>query len=276
MVDVEHGALRAFEHDAAAVAQDVVEQSAGVGDEGADLLGGRGVLVVHLGRIERIGAEERMGDGVLLVAGGFDVGLEQAGSQQVDDAQAAARHLVFVGGADAAAGGADLLAARRALGGQFDHAVIGQDDLGAIGDEELAVDIDAEVAQLGDFLEEGDGIEDHAVADDAFASRAEHAAGNELQYEFLPADDDGVSGVVAAGIARHGGEALAEHVDNLALALVAPLGAQHHRCLRSHLFPFLSLGLWIWTVILSGICVSHARAVRTTFDDKPRMGWRRS
>ncbi len=61
--------------------------------------------------------------------------LSSVGLQQVDDAQAAARHLVFVGRTDAAAGGADALAARRALGGQLDHAVIGQDDLRAIGDE---------------------------------------------------------------------------------------------------------------------------------------------
>ena len=71
--------------------------------------------------------------GVLLVAGGFDVRLEQVGPQQVHDAQAAARHLVFIRGANAAAGGADLLAARRAFGRQLDHAVVGQDHLGAIG-----------------------------------------------------------------------------------------------------------------------------------------------
>ena len=129
--------------------EDLVEQAAGVGDEGADLLGGGGVLVVHLCRVERVGAEEGVGDGVLFCAGGLDVRLEQRGVEQVDDAQAAAGHLVFVGGADAAAGGADLLAAGRAFGGQLDHAVVGQDDLGAVGDEEAAVDSDAEVAQLG-------------------------------------------------------------------------------------------------------------------------------
>ena len=101
------------------------------------------------------GAEERVGDGVLLVAGVFDVGLEQVGVEQIDDAEAVAGHLVFVGGADAAAGGADLLAAGRAFGGELDHAVVFEDDLRAVGDEELAVDVDAEVAQLADFLEEG-------------------------------------------------------------------------------------------------------------------------
>jgi hypothetical protein len=118
-------------------------------------------------------------------AGVFDVGLEEVGVEQVDDAQAAARHLVFIGGADAAAGGADLLTAGRVFGGELDHAVVGQDDLGAVGDEELAIDRDAEVAELGNFFEERDGIEDDAVADDALAAGAEDAAGDELEDEFL-------------------------------------------------------------------------------------------
>ena len=88
-----------------------------------------------------------------------------------------------------------------------------------------------------DFVEEGDGIKHHAVADDAFASRAEHAAGNELQHELVLANDDRVPGVMPAGVARHGGKPLAEHVHDLSLALVAPLGAQHHSRFCSHRRP---------------------------------------
>ena len=237
MVDVEHGSLRALEHDAAAFGQNAVEQAAGIGDKRPDFLRRGRVFVIHFRGVERIGAEERVGDGVLFLAGGFNVRLEQRGMQQIDDAQAAARHLVFVGRADAAAGGADLLASRRAFGGQLDHAVVGQDDLRAVGDEEMAVDIDAELAHAVDFAEECNGIEHHAVADDAFAARAKHAAGNELQDELVLANDDGVPGIVPAGVARHGGEPLAEHVYDLSLALVAPLGAQHYSRLRSHRRP---------------------------------------
>ena len=48
--------------------------------------------------------------------------------------------------------------------------------------------VDAEVAERGDFFQEGDGVEDDAVADDAFAAGAQDAAGDELEDEFLPAD----------------------------------------------------------------------------------------
>ena len=144
-----------------------------------------GVLLVHLLGVEGLGAEEGVGDGVLLVAGVLDVGAEQRGVEQVDDAQTAAVHLVLVGRADAAAGGSDLGAAGGVLGGELDHAVIGQDDLGAVGDEELAVDWQAGLLELLDLVEEGHGVEDDAVADDAVALRAQDAAGDQLQDELL-------------------------------------------------------------------------------------------
>jgi hypothetical protein len=43
-----------------------------------------------------------------------------------------------------------------------------------------------------------------------------------------------MAGIVPACVPRYGGKALAQHVHNLAFALVAPLGAQHYRRLCSH------------------------------------------
>ena len=85
-----------------------------------------------------------------------------------------------------------------------------------------------------DLAQERDGIEDDSVADNTFAPRPKYAAGNELQHELVFADDDRVPGVMSAGVARHSGKPLAEHVYDFSLALVAPLGAQHHSRLRSH------------------------------------------
>ena len=173
MVDVEHGALRAFEHHAAAFGQDAVEQTAGVGNQRANALRRRSVIVVHLRGIERVGAEEGVGDGVFFFAGGFNVRLEQRSIEQVDDAQAAACHLVFIGRADALAGGADLLASRRGFRGQLDHAVVRQNHLRALGDEQTPVDIEAGFAHAVDLVEKINGVQHHAVADDALAVRGE-------------------------------------------------------------------------------------------------------
>ena len=137
--------------------------------------------------------------------------------------------LVFVGGTDAAAGGADGGAAGGGFGGELDHAVVRQDDLGAVGDEELPVDGEAGVLESFDFGEEGHGIEDDAVADDAFALWPEDAAGDELQDELFAGDDDGMAGVVAAGVAGDDVEALGQDVDDFAFALIAPLGTKNHR-----------------------------------------------
>ena len=115
--------------------------------------------------------------------------------------------------------------------------MVGQDDLRAVGDEQTPVDIEAGLAHAVDFIQEINGIEHHAVADDAFAVGANDAAGNELQDELVLADDDGVPGVMPAGVARYGTEALAQHVDYLSFALVAPLGAQHYSRLCSHCLP---------------------------------------
>ena len=57
--------------------------------------------------------------------------------EQVGDAESAAGHFVFVGGADAARGGADLDAAGGVFGAQLDHAVVGKDDVRAVADEEI-------------------------------------------------------------------------------------------------------------------------------------------
>ncbi len=143
-------------------------------------------------------------------------------------------HLVFVRGTDAAAGGADLLPSGSILRRQLDHAMVGQDHLGAIGDEKLLIDVDPQVAQLADFLKEGQRVEHHPVADDGTAVRTQNSARDQLQNEFLPADDDRMSGVVTARIARHHRKPLGKNVDDLSLSLVAPLGAQYHRSLGSH------------------------------------------
>jgi hypothetical protein len=92
--------------------------------------------------------------------------------------------------------------AGRVLRRQFDHAVIRQNDVRTIGDEEPSVKLNAEIAQLLDFVEKCERIEDYTIANDAATVLAEDSAGDELQNELLAADDDGMAGVVATGVTR--------------------------------------------------------------------------
>src|SRR5437763_15096331 len=119
--------------------------------------------------------------------------------------------------------------------------MIGKNHLSAIADEQVAVDFNASVSESRNFFEEGDRVEHHAITDNAPAILAEHAARNQLQYEALPVNDDGMTGVMSAGVACYDGKSFREHVDDLALALVSTLGADYDRSLACLQMPLLVL-----------------------------------
>jgi hypothetical protein len=110
---------------------------------------------------------------------------EAGGINQIAHAQADAGDLVAVGRADAALGGADLVLALEhfALGVEF--AVVGEHDVRGFADDEVLADLDADLVQAGDFVDEADGVNHHAVADDAEFVFAQDAGRDEVQDVFL-------------------------------------------------------------------------------------------
>ena len=155
------------------------------------------------------------------------LGQRLAVAEQVADADAAPADLVLVGRADAARRRADLALAAPRLGQDVELAVVRQDDVRLFADQQAAVDGHAHPRQLVDLLEERLRIDDHAVADDAGDAGVQDARGNQVQDELPAVDVDRVPGVVAALVARDGREMRRQHVDDLALAFVAPLRAEH-------------------------------------------------
>ncbi len=75
--------------------------------------------------------------------------------------------------------------------------------------------------------EEGDGVNDHAIAEHAGLVRVDDARRDEVQRVIFIADLDRVAGVMPALVARDHVEALGQKVNDLALALVAPLRADN-------------------------------------------------
>jgi len=65
------------------------------------------------------------------------------------------------------------------------------------------------------------------IADQADLAGMQEPGGNEVEDELLAVHDDGVAGVVAALEADQQIGLLAEDVDHLSLAFIAPLGADH-------------------------------------------------
>src|SRR5690606_30557691 len=87
---------------------------------------------------------------------------------------------------------------------------------------------DALRTQLLDLGYEGVRIKDHAVADHRQLALAHHAGGQKGELVDLAVDNQRMARIVAALEANDDVGALRQPVDDLALALVAPLGADDH------------------------------------------------
>ncbi len=144
---------------------------------------------------------------------------------QVGHPQPGPRRFVAVRGADAALGRAELLLALGEFAAFVETRVVRHYQMRAIADEQVFLDGDAERAQAVDLLDERNRIDDDAVADHADLAGPQDARGDEVQHVLLPAEDDGMAGVVAPLTAHDDVGAAREHVDDLALAFVTPLRA---------------------------------------------------
>ena len=157
------------------------------------------------------------------------LGLRRRQVLEIHHADGAPADLVLIGRADAALGGADLAVSRFGLAQRVELAVERQDQRGILGDAQIvAADVDAELLDLGDLLGERPGIDHHAVADHRELALAHDAGGQQRQLVGGAVDHERVAGIVAALEAHHDIGALRQPIDDLALALVAPLGADDH------------------------------------------------
>jgi hypothetical protein len=106
-------------------------------------------------------------------------------------------------------------------------AVKGQDQGAGVGNpQNLRRHRDALIRQTADFVAQGPGIEHDAVADHRQGA-ANDPRGKKRQFVGLVADDEGVAGIVTPLEARDDIGAAGKPVDYLALALIAPLAADH-------------------------------------------------
>ena len=242
MVDVEQRALRTLEQDALAGAPLGIEQGPdGVG-EGQDLRRDPGELGQQFAAID-LGDAEAAAQRVVMGEEPLDLGRESRLVLEVDHADGAAADLVLIGRADAALGRADLQARIRGLAEMVELAVQRQDQRGIVGDAQVfRRDHHILLSQAADLLDEMPGIDHDAVADDRELARTYDAGGQKRELVDLAVDDERMAGIMAAlepnddiGLAR-------QPVDDLALALVAPLGADHHH-IRHENLPLSASGL---------------------------------
>ncbi len=167
---------------------------------------------------------------------------EPLAMEQVLQADRAPRHLVLVRRPDAAAGGADLARALGCFARQVERHVIRQDQRAGLADLQPRAHVDAGGLERPDLLDQRLRREHDAVADVAGDLLAQDAGRDQVQHRLLAADHQRMAGVVTALEAHDTLGMIGEPVDDLALALVAPLGADYDYILRhSGKVPYLPI-----------------------------------
>ena len=165
-----------------------------------------------------------------------DLGAQRVEGLEVLHPNSAAAHFVFVGRADATPRGADFTSAGGGLAQLVELAVEGQDECCVFSYAQvLAADRDALSPQFLDFGAQRPRVDDDAIADHAEFAGAHDARWQQRQLVGVLADDQRVAGVVAALEPHDDVGAFRKPIDDLAFALVAPLGADHHNICHSSL-----------------------------------------
>ena len=150
---------------------------------------------------------------------------ETLGVEDATHPQAHTVDLVAVCRADAAHGGADFIFALQRLAGGIECLVVGEHHVGGIAHVQPALGIDAGLEQPVDLLDQPDRIHHDTVADDAGCSLPQNPGRDQVQDVLGFADDDRVTGVGSALGTDDDVRLLGHEIDDLALALIAPLGA---------------------------------------------------
>src|SRR5207302_4038351 len=88
--------------------------------------------------------------------------------------------------------------------------------------------VNACALQCFHFIEQRLGIDYDTVSDHGLDAGTQDATRDQLQNEFLIADEDRVAGIVAPLIAHHDGKLFREKINDLSFAFIAPLSAQNY------------------------------------------------
>src|SRR5712692_11225542 len=225
MIDIEQSRLCAFQQDRIAASRGLVEKMSRVAKEWRQAFHHRRGLVKDRIRVEWLSTICN-DDSISVFQVAFDARTKYFRNQSVRDANPSAARLIFVSRANAAQRSSHALVTETFFAGVIQRAVIRQyqvrsrADLNAIGR-----DADALRDEPIRLFEESFRIDHHAVAQHAGLALVNDSGRQQMQHERSVADLDRMPGVVAALVADYDVEALGEQIDNLALAFIAPLGA---------------------------------------------------
>ena len=185
----------------------------------------------HRLKLDRRLLEIALQNEVVIVEDLAELGGEALAVKQVRNAQRAPRHLVLVGGADAAPGRADGIRALGFLARPIERYVRGENEGTGRAHAQPLEHRHALIDEHLRLFEQRLEREHDAVADQTLHVCVQDAGRDERENGFLAADDQRMPGVVAALEARDRVRLIGEQIDDFALALVAPLQADHDQIL---------------------------------------------
>lgn len=196
----------------------------GVFDHGQELIAD-GLVVRHL-RIH-IDHDTRKGP-LQLSSQAAQPALKVLHIQQIAHAEAVAHDLGSVGRADALQGRADLVPAQLRLIVAIDALMEVEDNMSAVGEEDASLVVHAHVPQGLELAQHAAQVHHHTVADHALHSRMQDGRGNQVKLVLHAVHHDRVASIRATCHTRADVVVLGYDVNQLALAFVTPLGANHN------------------------------------------------
>ena len=226
MVDVEQRPVRPLEQHLLPLPDRAVDEQRRVGQVRPQPLRVALVAGRQLLELDRLDAVHAIQPDVLLGQRHLDLLAEDLRVEQVLQPDPEPVGLVGVGGADAAAGRADLELPEPPLTRLVERQVPGHDHVGVAGQPDEVGGDPARLEAL-ELLDEHARVDHAAGADHAFLA-PEDPRGHVAELEGLAAGDDRVPGVRAAVVAADEIRVAGEQVDDLPLALVAPLRPDDH------------------------------------------------
>lgn len=225
MVDIQMRALGALKEDRFFFADLLVQEQSRITDIRFDLFGEIQVLRVNFFELKTLEVVEFLEDLVLFQETLLELGAEESGLIQIDDADAGPQSFVAVAGANASPGGADFNEPFFALAQAVINAVVRKDEVRAFADPETVLNRDIFGLEHAYLLDQSFRVHDDAAGDYALDFFVEDTRRDEMKNKFTAFFDDRVAGVVPALIPDNNVRTLGEDIDDLAFAFIAPLSA---------------------------------------------------
>ena len=242
MINVEQAALGAFEHDAFARFAQVIELPADIGHQVREVITQFQGLLEYPVKGNSFLSKALLEYKVVIIEDVANFFGQYGLVEQIGCAQAAPRHLVFIRRADTPAGGAYGTVTACFFARPIQQFMVRHDNGAGWRDPQTRAHIHAFLLQLLDFLPQGLQRQHHSIANQALNAGLQYACRDQVEDRFFAIDDQRVAGIVPALETDNGVCVTTQEIDDFALTLVSPLGAQNDDAVIHLIFPDFNVG----------------------------------